>query len=1132
MDPRGAGCYFAAAGNVKASAGDKGTLMLWHWPLEYNGADDVFWRLQVNDQNYIRQKNGRSLWVCSQGSLWTIPVEQSTSWYAWHQLVYTWDFTVAGQGKLNVYWNGVPVGTPVTNANAPVGTAARLELGPAIGSTATGPHMIYSLGIWDDVATAEQVAASMSRGHRHRLAAGDCNGNLLLHASFDGCYDAEVAAGDAKLYATGAADRYCLGDDGLREQGRRRFLIGVPRHDLSETDRVPLAMPCNLTLDSGRSAYVTDTNYANFGELRVLAGYTSDRRVGATIPRWPLLESSGLAAPVTYRQRVHLPNSENPRGRYIRLGVVDYVHHPTPAADVFDQWGSGRQFSVLDHPDNSATQFRTDLPAGLGSGYWNGATMTMLSGNCSGRQLVVASYDATTGFITLEGSLGAKPVATSVGVVDHNARLVGCRSWGTTTAGDRLVALNMDAWLWEFHSTSRFFTELEWQFVGENSGLLLVPNFLRYERGRTALMDGVPHSWYENAACYGKPAKWEDNTLACKILLERIEVDSPGVYQVIRNGPGGCGPDRADNFMLTAANGVSTKVWRATGVERRTGRPAKNAAPSAVRADLTAPGTWRNGVGMVPVPVAYDEEAQAAVVMVVGTDTLGVARLGYLRGTWDASSGRIRWEDEPAPAGRSNPFMLLSDLRPGREPDMQTDEVYPNSVLQDADGTWSLIYTGHTSHPDHFQAYLLCGAADRWSFCSSEHWWPGNPICPIIGGPDRLSGQMNGSGAWVNRDAEWRIVENPYARDASQRYWGTARGKSVNHRSYTYASDLRPVVGVRGESLRSLVPLPHGNQVSPLAGPLVHASECAVLDQSDCLTLYSDTAIAASSGVYCWVSEDGVHFKLFADDSAWLPRQELPGEPTRLSQGRPFRLGDRRVYYYGGGSYINYGEMRLGGEAWYQLTAGQSVGQLVTSAMEQPSDGWGRLVLNAAPGQGTVHVAVLDPDTDEPVPGFSAEDCDAIGDAVEVECRWQGRPLAAVDAEYIRLQFDFATDLPNGTAPKLYAWRVCPAVAPVCPGVSDLQVEGEALPVQVGDATPEFTWAYSHPAQVRQSAYQVIVSSTKEKLDAGEGDMWDSGVVESDSTRATYAGAELGNETAYLWKVRVRSAEGVWSETW
>jgi hypothetical protein len=1117
---------------VKASAGDKGTLMLWHWPMEYHGANDVFWRLEVNDQNYMRQKYGRSLWVCSQGNLWTIPVSQTTAWFSWHQLVYTWDFTVPGQGKLNVYWNGVPAGTPVTNADAPVGVPARLELGPVMGTIGSFPHIIYSLAIWDDVATAEQVAEAARRGPRRRIKESDCAGNLTLYASFDGRYDADVAAGDGKLYVTGPADRYCLGDDGLREQGRRRFLIGMPRHDLSDDDRVPLGMVCNLTLDSGRDAYVADANYANYGELRVLAGYTGDRRVGAAMPRWPLLDAYGLVAPATYRQRVHIPNTENPRGRYIRLGVIDYLHQPTPAADVYDQWGSGRLFTVLDDPGNSATSFKTDLPSSLGTGYWNGAMMTMLSGNCSGRQLMVTSYDSSTGFLTLEGALGDKPVAGSVGVVDHYARLVGCRSWGTTTAGARIVSQNMDAWLWEFHGADRFFTELEWQYVGENTGNLDVPNFLRYERGRTALLDGIPSSWYENGAAYGRPKTWEDSTLACKILLERIEIDSPGVYQVLRRNRDGSGPDLADNFMLTAGNGESTKVWFSWQVTRQTARPAKYPSPGAVRSDLTAPGTWRQDIVSLPIPVAYDEDAEAAVVLVVGKDAQGVCRLGYLRGTWDDTTGRIRWTDETPPEGRSNPFLALSELKPGREADMQCAGAMPSSVLQDSDGTWALIYTANSSHPDHIQAYMLRGAEDRWSFSLAAHWWPGNPICPILGGPDRLSGQMNGSGVWANRDAEWRIVENPYASDPAQRYWGTARGKTINHRAITYASDFRPVLGVRGAHLRGLVPLPHGNTVSPLVGPLVHSNENTVLDQADCLVLYTDTALAASSGVFCWVSEDGIHFKLFAADTDWLPRQELPGEPNRLEPGRPFRLGGRRVYYYGYGSFVNFATLRLGGEAWYELSSGQTQGQLVTSAMEMPSDGWGRLVLNADPGQGQIRVSVLDADTDEPVAGFSAEECDAIANHVEAECRWQGRSLAEVQAAAIRLRFEFTSQLSNGEPPKLYSWRVAPRLAPVIPSVSELRVEGESLPTRVGDPTPEFSWVYHHPQGVKQTAYQVIVSTSQEKLLAGEADVWDSGVVESEATQVTYSGAPLKSETAYFWKVRVRSAEGVWSETW
>lgn len=1132
MDPRGAGCHYAAADNVKASDGDKGTLAIWQWPLWRHDLNDLFWRLEVNSSNYMRQFEGRTFRVCSAGVTWDVSVSRFTSVFAWDHMVYTWDFSVPDGGQLRAYWNGASVGEPVTTANAPVGSPARLTLGAFLGTETRGMHMVYSLAVWDDVMTAEHVAALYEEGHRYRVSERDGTGALTLLATFDGRYDADIAAGDGTFGVDGVDDRYCLVDDGAREQGRRKFLIGWPRHDLSEDDRVPLCVPCPVTLDYGRDAFVADTNESNYGELGVIAGYDSDRRVGAGLASQPIFEANGLQAPGTLRQRMHLPNDENPTGRYIRVGPVDYLHYPTEATDVFDQWGSGRRFTVVSDAGNSPSQFKTDLDERYETDYWNGADVTLLSGNCAGRRLKAQDYDDETKVLVLESALPETPTSGSVGVVDHRARLEGCRSWGSTTHGARLPELNMDAWLWEFHAGQRLFTELEWQYFAANSGELNVPNLLRYDRGRSVLMDGASHSIYDNGATYGKPSKWEDNTLYCKILLERIELDGPGTYQVLMRDAHGVGPSLGDNFMLRRAGGDSTKVWRKRDVERCQTRPTKISSPSEVRDDLRVSGTWRDDICDLPIPVHYDEEQEAVTALLVGTGTDGVARLGYVEGRWDTDTGRIRWEDEEPPQGRANPFMEASELRPSKEADGQLNGSWPGSVIQRSDGRWSLVYVAQAAHPDHYLCYLLEGAEDRWSFSRQAQWWPGNPISPILGGPDRLAPEANGFGVWANRDADWKIIENPYACDESRRYWGIARGKSVNHRGLNHAADLRPLIGLRGSDLRSLVPLPHGNCVSPLVGPLVHACEGAVLGQADCLGLYTDTAIAFTSGVYCYVSEDAVHFQSFALDTEWLPQGELPGEPTRLYPGRPFRLGDKRIYYYHSGSFTNFGWTRLDGEAWYELSSGESEGFLETPVIVRPDEGWGDLIANVAPEDGAVAVAVLDGDTDDVLMSYSADDFDAAGDSVEHVAQWNGVGLGSVSAGTIRLRFTLSTDEPAGEVPKVYSWRIEQPGAISPPRAVGLRVEGQVDPTNVVDPTPDLSWDYEDDNGLPQTAYHVIVASTKEHLEAHNGDVWDTGEVESSDAKVTFGGSTLESETMYYWRVRVRNSEGAWSEEW
>lgn len=1131
IDARGAGAWYPAAGNIRAGAGEKGTLAIWQWPQSTHDNTDLYWRLEVNSSNYIRQCSGRTLGVCSNGTIWYASTEWKTATVAWEHLVYTWDFTVADQGHLRVYWNGVDAGYHIDTAKAPVGTPTKLDLGPVTGTISHGPHMMYSMAVWDDVMTAAQAATLWREGLRYQITGAEGNGNLTLYAGFNDRLDADYAAGDGTFHVDGAADRYCLVDDGAREQGIRRFLIGTPRHDFSEDDRVPLGVPCTLTLDAGRASFVQDTNYTNYAELKVFPGYGGDRRIGAAIPGRPVLDNWSVPRPGTYRQRVHVPK-DNPSGRYIRVGPVDYLHYPTLATNVYDQWTSGRSFSVVSDAGNTATSFKTDFADGIPSDYWNGASITILTGNCADRRVKAVDYDATTKVLTLDSPLPAIPSGGSLGVADHGARLTGCRSWGSTQQGQRIVEMTMDALLWEFHGDQRYFTELEWQYAEEGNTDFVSPNVLRYDRGRTAFMDGSGTSRYENGACYGKPSMWEPNTLECRVLLERVEVEGPTTYQVLRRDANGVGPDLADNFMLVQGDGESPKAWRVKQLSRKITRPTKQTSPEAVRADLTAPGTWRHDIGSAPIPVLYDEATKESVALIVGVDSGGVSQIGYIRGSWNTQTGRIRWVDDTPPAGKQNPFLAVSDLRPGKERDVACNTGYPVSVVRCPDGTWSLVYVAQSSHPDHFMGYQLCGAPDRWSFSREKHWWEGNPICPILGGADRLAPQMNGFGVWANRDADWKIIENPYEKAGARRYFGIARGKSIHDRVTMNCADLRPVIGVRGSDPRSLQPLPHGNTVSPLVGPLVHAGECAVLDQADCLGLYTDTATAMSSGVYCYVSEDGVHFQQFASDGQWIPRSELVGEPSRLVPDRPFQLGDKRVYYYESWPWVNFASIRLGGEAWYELGDGQTTGLLETPLLEKPAEGWGTLRLNCAPEAGQIAVEVLDGATEQPMAGFTAADFDGCVDGVSVEALWKGQRLGSLTTDLLRLRFVFGRSSSAVATPKLYGWRVAEAPEAKRPRVSELRVEGQENPTRITDPTPEFAWQYAHDEGKAQSAYQVIVASSRELLDQGIGDVWDSGVVSSSESRVVYDGGALASEHLYLWRVRVRDERGVWSEEW
>lgn len=84
-----------------------------------------------------------------------------------------------------------------------------------------------------------------------------------------------------------------------------------------------------------------------------------------------------------------------------------------------------------------------------------------------------------------------------------------------------------------------------------------------------------------------------------------------------------------------------------------------------------------------------------------------------------------------------------------------------------------------------------------------------------------------------------------------------------------------------------------------------------------------------------------------------------------------------------------------------------------------------------------------------------------------------------------------------------------------------LMCENAVDPLGVDAANPRLSWQVTSDARgARQSAYQILVASTAEKLAADDADLWDSGRVESDAARVRYAGQPLGSSQQAFWKVR------------
>ncbi|MFC5653613.1 family 78 glycoside hydrolase catalytic domain [Paenibacillus solisilvae] len=102
--------------------------------------------------------------------------------------------------------------------------------------------------------------------------------------------------------------------------------------------------------------------------------------------------------------------------------------------------------------------------------------------------------------------------------------------------------------------------------------------------------------------------------------------------------------------------------------------------------------------------------------------------------------------------------------------------------------------------------------------------------------------------------------------------------------------------------------------------------------------------------------------------------------------------------------------------------------------------------------------------------------------------------------------------------------------------ITACKTEYAVNPVGIDSMHPRLFWRLeSDERDVRQTAYQIVVASSLEKMNQDEADMWDSGKTASgQSIQIAYAGAPLRSEGEYFWKVRVwdgRDQVSQWSET-
>jgi alpha-L-rhamnosidase len=101
--------------------------------------------------------------------------------------------------------------------------------------------------------------------------------------------------------------------------------------------------------------------------------------------------------------------------------------------------------------------------------------------------------------------------------------------------------------------------------------------------------------------------------------------------------------------------------------------------------------------------------------------------------------------------------------------------------------------------------------------------------------------------------------------------------------------------------------------------------------------------------------------------------------------------------------------------------------------------------------------------------------------------------------------------------------------------VTNLRCEMLVDPLGIDIKQPRLSWQLkSDQRNVQQSAYEIIVSSSKEKLSKHDGDVWNSGKINSSqSIHIKYAGKVLQSGKEYFWKVKsfTNKGETVWSES-
>ena len=92
----------------------------------------------------------------------------------------------------------------------------------------------------------------------------------------------------------------------------------------------------------------------------------------------------------------------------------------------------------------------------------------------------------------------------------------------------------------------------------------------------------------------------------------------------------------------------------------------------------------------------------------------------------------------------------------------------------------------------------------------------------------------------------------------------------------------------------------------------------------------------------------------------------------------------------------------------------------------------------------------------------------------------------------------------------------------------DLRCEYLVNPICIDVRTPRFSWILTHEKRSQcQMAYKIIVSSNKIHSKNENGDIWDSGKIDSrDTINIEFKGKNLESDTIYYWRVKWWDKDG------